>query len=246
LAVPCGIEPDSFHSAMLPESIDQMTGRIGTSGFDMVLSGQVPLTRAPELRGHIAHLTGGRAVTDIDLWAVHPGGRSILGAVGETLGLNPAALGHSREVLRRFGNMSSATIMFVLSSTLNSANSAGSLGCGIAFGPGLTAESMILRLLAPTTAAMPISARRGGMMLEQEIVAMIQERVRADDSAPLTPASRLDELGLESLDVIELAFDLEERFKIEIPFSANNDTSPNFTTIGEIAAAVQLSVRPRY
>jgi predicted naringenin-chalcone synthase len=58
-------------------------------------------------------------------------------------------LGYAREVLRRFGNMSSATIMFVLKSMLQ-AKSASGLGCGMAFGPGLAAESMIFELAAQT------------------------------------------------------------------------------------------------
>jgi alpha-pyrone synthase len=51
---------------------------------------------------------------DIDLWAVHPGGRSILDAVEKGLELPVDALAASREVLSCFGNMSSATVMFVL------------------------------------------------------------------------------------------------------------------------------------
>jgi predicted naringenin-chalcone synthase len=48
------------------------------------------------------------------LWALHPGGRSIFDALGEALGLDDDVLSYAREVLRRFGNMPSATIMFVL------------------------------------------------------------------------------------------------------------------------------------
>jgi alpha-pyrone synthase len=73
---------------------------------------------------------------------LHPGGRSILDALSEALGLDEDALRYSREVLRCFGNMSSATIMFVLKSMLDTKSPSG-LGCAMAFGPGLAAESMI-------------------------------------------------------------------------------------------------------
>jgi alpha-pyrone synthase len=73
---------------------------------------------------------------------VHPGGRSILDAVARALDLAPTALDASRDVLRRFGNMSSATVMFVLESLLRTAP-AGAAGCAMAFGPGLVAETML-------------------------------------------------------------------------------------------------------
>jgi alpha-pyrone synthase len=81
------------------------------------------------------------AAGPIDLWAVHPGGRSILDAVEQGLALTPAALKASRSVLSRFGNMSSATVMFVLQELMREAR-AGQSGCAMSFGPGLTAETM--------------------------------------------------------------------------------------------------------
>ena len=78
----------------------------------------------------------------IDLWAVHPGGRSVLDAVAAALALPEGALADSREVLRTCGNMSSATILFVLRRIMAHAT-AGQRGCGMAFGPGLTAETML-------------------------------------------------------------------------------------------------------
>jgi alpha-pyrone synthase len=111
----------------------------------MLLSGQVPLTLAREIPGCLPAIVGGRRREDISLWALYPGGRSILDALSEALGLNEDALRHLREVLRCFGNMSSATIMFVLKSMLRTKSASG-LGCAMAFGPGLAAESMIFEL----------------------------------------------------------------------------------------------------
>jgi predicted naringenin-chalcone synthase len=103
----------------------------------MLLSGQVPAELGRVL--HEGELMGER--DGIDLWAVHPGGRSILDAVENALELPLDALAASREVLSRFGNMSSATVMFVLQRIMLQARP-GQSGCAMSFGPGLTAETM--------------------------------------------------------------------------------------------------------
>ncbi|MBX9702093.1 MAG: type III polyketide synthase [Acetobacteraceae bacterium] len=141
-AEPVGLRLDAFHAAILPEAADQITWRIGDGGFDMTLSGFVPLTLARALPDQAAAILGGRPAAEIPLWAVHPGGRSVVDAVGHGLGIPEPALAHSRAVLREHGNMSSATVMFVLERMLRAAPAAGTPGCAIAFGPGLSAESM--------------------------------------------------------------------------------------------------------
>ena len=78
---------------------------------------------------------------EVALWAVHPGGRSVLDAVVHGFGLPDRALDVSRAVLRDHGNMSSATVMFVLRRMMEAARP-GERGCALAFGPGLSAESM--------------------------------------------------------------------------------------------------------
>jgi alpha-pyrone synthase len=114
-----------------------MTWKIRGLGFDMLLSGQVPAELGRAL--HEGELLAER--DGIDLWAVHPGGRSILDAVEKGLELPVDALAASREVLSCFGNMSSATVMFVLQRMMQQARP-GQHGCAMAFGPGLTAETM--------------------------------------------------------------------------------------------------------
>jgi alpha-pyrone synthase len=79
---------------------------------------------------------------EIALWGVHPGGKSVLDAVERGLGLGADALAASRQTLECFGNMSSATVMFVLERLMQTAK-AGELGCAMSFGPGLTAETML-------------------------------------------------------------------------------------------------------
>ena len=82
---------------------------------------------------------------------MHPGGRSVLDQVQTVLELDDAALAPSRDVLRRYGNMSSATVLFVLAELLRApASGAERIGM-LAFGPGLTVESALLTRTAPST-----------------------------------------------------------------------------------------------
>jgi predicted naringenin-chalcone synthase len=143
-AEPRGFLLDSFHTLVAPEARELMTWRIHDDGFDMVLSGQVPGAIQQTLAKRIDDILAGRAVRDVDLWAVHPGGRSVLDAVERALDLDPDALDASRAVLRDSGNMSSATVMFVIGKMLQTA-SPGLIGSAMAFGPGLTAETMMFR-----------------------------------------------------------------------------------------------------
>jgi alpha-pyrone synthase len=141
-AEPTGFAMDSFRSVMIPETRDLITWRIRELGFDMLLSGKVPGEIGKALGAGSAEVLGERRKEEIALWGVHPGGKSVLDAVERGLGLEPDALRASREVLERFGNMSSATVMFVLERLMRSAK-AGDLGCAMSFGPGLTAETMM-------------------------------------------------------------------------------------------------------
>lgn len=142
-AEPEGILLESFHAIVVPERSELMSWRIRDDGFDMLLSGLVPGAVRETLRQEHPAILGGRFPAEIDLWAVHPGGRSVLDAVERALKLGPTALATAREVLRQNGNMSSATVMFVMAEMLR--QPAGLLGCGMAFGPGLTTETMMFR-----------------------------------------------------------------------------------------------------
>ena len=132
-----GLALDSFKAVTVPGTRGLITWKIGGLGFDMLLSGQVPGELGRAL--HEGELMAERE--SIDLWAVHPGGRSILDAVEQGLELPADALAASREVLSCFGNMSSATVMFVLQRIMQQARPE-QRGCAMSFGPGLTAETM--------------------------------------------------------------------------------------------------------
>jgi len=136
-ADPVGIAIGRFQATVIPRSHDLITWHIGDSGFEMHLSGQVPGRIRRWLPEHGPALVPPEPPV---LWAVHAGGRSILDSVQQGLHLTPDALRYSREVLREYGNMSSATLMFVLEKILLDADARGP-GMGMAFGPGLTVES---------------------------------------------------------------------------------------------------------
>ena len=143
-ANPDGLALGPFKAAVIPRSEDLITWRIDDTGFVMHLSGQVPGRIRRWLPHNAAALLGERSAEDIDLWAVHAGGRSILDAVQQALGLDGDALRHSRDVLRDVGNVSSATLVFVLDRIMRAPSAAGE-GVAMAFGPGLTVETFAFR-----------------------------------------------------------------------------------------------------
>jgi predicted naringenin-chalcone synthase len=143
-AEPHGLALHDFRSTVLPGTQDLITWQIGDQGFDMHLSGKVPARIATALRAEADRndadgLLRGEDPRDIPLWAVHAGGRTVLDGVEQGLRLAADALDYSRGVLRDVGNMSSATLMFVLARIL--AGDAVGRGMAIAFGPGLAAET---------------------------------------------------------------------------------------------------------
>ena len=137
-----GLALDSFLAVGIPETCHLITWKIRDGGFDMHLSGQVPTELRRAMKETGTQFTRGRDPLSFDLWAIHPGGKTILDAVEHGLELPPEAMRFSRDILARFGNMSSATVMFVLQQVLANAQS-GQQGCAMSFGPGVTAETML-------------------------------------------------------------------------------------------------------
>lgn len=139
-AEPSGFALSRPFAATLPESDQLIRWTIGDHGFVMDLSGEVPGRIGEALRdnGVREAMLGNEAPSAFDSWAVHAGGRSVLDAVEHGLDLPADALADSREVLARYGNMSSSTLPFVLERLL--ASPGRRRGIALAFGPGLAAE----------------------------------------------------------------------------------------------------------
>ena len=109
-AAPFGFALDGFHVEVMPEAVEQITWTIRDFGFDMTLSGDVPKTVCDTLRSASSCVLAGTPAERIDLWAVHPGGRTVLDAVASAFELDESALAVSRAILRDYGNMSSPTV----------------------------------------------------------------------------------------------------------------------------------------
>ena len=156
------LDLDAFESVLTPVGESDMAWAIGDHGFEMVLSRYVPAIIGKHISGALtpllasdSHLSG-REASSIDLWAIHPGGRSILDKVQESLDLSDQQLAPSRATLREDGNMSSATVLFVLRRLLHGEgrataedthdDGAAQRICAMAFGPGLTVESALFTL----------------------------------------------------------------------------------------------------
>ncbi|WP_262001166.1 type III polyketide synthase [Microbacterium sp. Mcb102] len=153
---------DRFHTAIAPEGEKDMAWTIGDTGFEMILSTAVPQIIGETIIGALRPLysadaemaeafEAGRVGEKVEHWAIHPGGRSILDRVQERMHLSDAQLHPAREVLRENGNMSSATVLFVLKRILEEEGAAaGERVAAMAFGPGLTAESALLTVVGPS------------------------------------------------------------------------------------------------
>jgi predicted naringenin-chalcone synthase len=149
-AEPQGVALDSFRAVLVPDAKELITWHIRDSGFEMFLSPRVPGVIRRAIKASAGEILSGEAPSSIDLWAVHPGGTSVIDAVQRAFGIGPKAVSASRDVLHRFGNMSSATVMFVLDAMLRS-TLPGASGCAMSFGPGMVAETMRFRMMGETS-----------------------------------------------------------------------------------------------
>ncbi|HVQ54577.1 MAG TPA: 3-oxoacyl-[acyl-carrier-protein] synthase III C-terminal domain-containing protein [Thermoanaerobaculia bacterium] len=135
-------------SYLFPDSIDAMGFVLKESGLHIVLSRDVP----DMIRGRIRELVhcflarNRVAPGDIGAFVLHPGGRKLLAAIEEELALPRGRTQPSWDVLAEYGNLSSASVLFVLHEWLTRSRPApGSLGLMAAFGPGFTAEQLLLQ-----------------------------------------------------------------------------------------------------
>jgi predicted naringenin-chalcone synthase len=136
-------------SLRLPSSGEAMTWRIGDHGFEMTLSAELPALIGSHVRAWCESwlATEGLTLGDIAHWAIHPGGPKILAAAAEALHLPLPANRASRAVLARHGNMSSATLLFILQEITGQqkAPANGDYCVALGFGPGLMAEGLLLQ-----------------------------------------------------------------------------------------------------
>lgn len=124
-------------------SQDLMGFHLSDKGYQIHLATRVPKILRDLVPPLVSDFLGRAGLTqaDIRFWGIHPGGAKIVDYLGEALNLTPADLNYSRQVLRRYGNMSSATIFFVLDEIIRQGQpQPGDYALLLAFGPGLTIE----------------------------------------------------------------------------------------------------------
>ncbi|WP_248760545.1 type III polyketide synthase [Pseudarthrobacter sp. SSS035] len=159
---PALMQLDHFETVLTPVGEESMAWNIGDHGFEMVLGNYVPHIIDDHIIGALAPLLArdpslrGLPYRDIRHWAIHPGGRSILDKVQTRLELTDEQLVPARDTLRDYGNMSSATVLFVLRHILEQPPVEGEERiCSMAFGPGLTVETGLFTKLRQAATGKP-------------------------------------------------------------------------------------------
>ena len=147
-----GYRLGDFRSDLISDGLADMTWSVGDHGFDIALSSYVPKIIGAHIVAAITPILKGSGLSAeaIGHWAVHPGGKAIVDKVAASLDLTPEQVAPSREVLRNYGNMSSATVLFVLKEILSQQDKGAREDvCAMAFGPGLTVEMGLLEAYRP-------------------------------------------------------------------------------------------------
>jgi alpha-pyrone synthase len=138
------VKIDAFQSLIVHEGVHDMAWQLSDRGFIMNLSSYVSGLLNKNIAGMLRE--NGISREQISHWAIHPGGKKILDEFCTSMTLDKAHLSCSYEVLRDYGNMSSATILFVLKELLNKKQlKANDKIFTAAFGPGLSIESAVLQ-----------------------------------------------------------------------------------------------------
>ncbi len=130
------------------QTLDKMAFHLGDHGFMMVLSSYVPDVLAAHAQDFVDGFLAEHDLTraDVSHWGIHPGSTKIVDYLARELALRDEDVQVSHDVLAEYGNMSSATILFVLERIITTRRpSPGDIGLLMAFGPGLTVEAALVR-----------------------------------------------------------------------------------------------------
>jgi predicted naringenin-chalcone synthase len=139
-----GLELDGFYSEVIPKGKRDMAWELSSSGFLMTLSGYIPDLIEEDFSTIVSRALahGKTTFSSVSHWCIHPGGRRILDAIHKSMGFTNGQLQASYDVLKEVGNLSSATILFVLKKMMEEEEPVEKL-VGAAFGPGLTIETFL-------------------------------------------------------------------------------------------------------
>jgi alkylresorcinol/alkylpyrone synthase len=135
-------------SVFYPDTEEIMGWDISENGFKVVLSPRLPDLIKQNLAGDVDTFLGKYKLrrADIGNWVIHTGGPKVLNAIQDTLELQDSDLEQSWNSLKRFGNLSSASVLLVLEEVLmNHAPEPGTYGVLLAMGPGFCSEIILMR-----------------------------------------------------------------------------------------------------
>ena len=134
-------------SRLYPDTERVMGWDIGGSGFRIVLAASVADVVEEHLGGDVTAFLADHdlAVSDVDRWIAHPGGPKVLEATARSLGLANGELDVTWRSLAEVGNLSSASVLHVLTDSLARPAHPGSAGVLLAMGPGFCSELVLLR-----------------------------------------------------------------------------------------------------
>jgi predicted naringenin-chalcone synthase len=137
-----GLYIDDFYSEVVPKGKRDMVWELSSNGFLMTLSSYVPDLIEEDFQNVVNRALAKENISqkDVSHWCIHSGGKRILEAIHKSLGFTNGQLKASYKVLSEFGNISSASILFVLKEMLHEKKEIKKL-FGAAFGPGLTVET---------------------------------------------------------------------------------------------------------
>lgn len=138
------LKMQNFNSLYVYEASEDMSWKITNNGFKMKLSETIPDLITANMDDFLTLFKG----LDSEKYqlAIHPGGVKILQAVEKYFNITPDKIKYSYEVLKKYGNMSSATILFVLKEILYSKDNVNEDIFACAFGPGITFEGAVFKL----------------------------------------------------------------------------------------------------
>ncbi|HEV2492242.1 MAG TPA: type III polyketide synthase [Terriglobia bacterium] len=137
-----------FESFIDPGQLDKVGFEQRDGKLRIILAALIRDLAAPMIARSLDPLLerNGLARSDIRFWVAHPGGRKVIDNVQREMGLTDEQLRHSKKVMRNYGNMSSPTVMFVLDEVVRHGEPRpGDWGVMIALGPGMAAETALLR-----------------------------------------------------------------------------------------------------
>jgi alkylresorcinol/alkylpyrone synthase len=142
-----GPEVVDSRAHLYPDTEDVMGWQISESGFRVLLSPRVP----DMVREHVGEdvtkflADHGAGLADVSRWVAHPGGPKVLQALSETLDVPDETFARTWRSLQQVGNLSSASVLHVLSQVLDDPPEPGALGLMLAMGPGFCSEQVLLR-----------------------------------------------------------------------------------------------------